>query len=146
MSEQLKKLETDVVTALKGGDRERVNVLRQYVNRVKMAAKNDKNREPTDADVLAAGLKIVKEARETIDIYVERGVSTDEQDREIEIVSEYLPKQMTPAELRELIVTLMADAPQGKAARGHIMKVLNGEYRGQFDNRLAQTVLGEYLD
>lgn len=145
MSEQLKTLEADVVTALKGGDSARVNILRQYVNRVKMAAKNDKNREPTDADVLAAGLKIVKEANETRAIYVERNVSTDDQDYEIEVVSAYLPKQMTSAELRELIVTLLVDAPEGKAARGHVMKTLNGQYRGQFDNTLAQQYLGELI-
>lgn len=146
MSEALKRIESDVVAAMKAGDKTRVTVLRAFVNKAKMAAKNDGNREPTDADVLTAGLKTVKEANETRDIYVEKGIDYSQQDTEIAIVSEYLPKQMTEAELRSLIDKLSENAPEGKAARGYYMKELNGSYKGQFDNRVAQQIIGEIVE
>lgn len=145
MSEALKRLEGDVVAAMKGGDKPRLEILRMLVNKVKMTAKNDGNREPTDADVITAGLKTVKEANETRDILVSRGVDTSAQDTEIAIVSEYLPRQMSEDELRALIGKLAVNAPEGKAARGYFMKELNGSYKGQFDNRIAQQIIGELV-
>ncbi len=143
MSDALKKLETDIITAMKGGDRTRLDVLRMFVNRVKMTAKNDGNRAVTDADVLTAGLKTVKEANETRDIYVGRGVETVAQDTEISIVSEYLPRQMAEDDLRAVISGLKDIAPDGKAAKGFIMKELNGQHRGTFDPRMANQIVGE---
>lgn len=145
MSEALKRLEGDVVTAMKAGDKNRVGILRMFVNKAKMAAKNDGNREPTDGDVLTAGLKTVKEANETRDIYITKGIDTSVQDEEISIVSEYLPQQMTEAQLRELLNKMSVNAPEGKSARGYYMKALNGSHKGHFDNRLAQQIIGEMV-
>lgn len=145
MSDALRKLESDVIVAMKAGDRTRLDVLRMLVNKVKMTAKNDKNRTVVDEDVITAGLKTIKEANETRDIYVSRGVDTTVQDTEIAIVSEYLPQQMDEAGLRKLINELSANAPEGKSARGYYMKELNGRYKGQFDNRVAQTIIAEMV-
>ena len=145
MSEALKKLQSDVVAAMKAGDRTRLDVLRQFVNRVKMTAKNDKNREPRDEDVVTAGLKIVKEANETREIYLTKGVSTELQDSEIRIVSEYLPQKMDTDKLRSILNNLMASAPEGKAAKGYLMKNLNTDYRGQYDPQDANAIVAELV-
>lgn len=147
MSEALKRIQADVVTAMKAKNRTRVDILRQFVNKVQMVAKNDPKgpREVTDEDVITAGLKTVKEANETRDIYVGKGVDTSAQDTEIAIVSEYLPQQMDETALRALIAKLSANAPEGKSAKGYYMKELNGSYKGQFDNKLAQAILSEVV-
>lgn len=145
MSEALKRVQADVIVAMKAKDRTRVDVLRQFVNKIQMVAKNDGNREVADADVITAGLKTVKEANETRDIYVEKGISTELQDTEIAIVSEYLPKQMDEPSLRALIKLLAPMAPKGKSAKGYYMKELNSEFKGEFDNKMAQTIIDEIV-
>ncbi len=148
MSEALKRLEGDVVAAMKAGDRNRLTVLRMFVNKVKLAAKDDRkspNRAVTDEDVISAGLKTVKEVKETRAILVERGVDISAQDAELAIISEYLPRQMDESDLRELLTGLSANAPEGKAARGFYNKELNANYRGQFDNELAQKIIAEMV-
>lgn len=150
MSEALRRIEGDVITAMKSGDRTRLDILRVFVNRVKMTAKNDGNRDVRDEDVVTAGLKIVKEANETRDIYVARNVATVAQDTEIAVVSEYLPKQMSEDELRTLVANIVSNLREqgntatGKALMGPIMKTLNGSYKGQFDQRAANQIVGEY--
>ncbi len=150
MSEALRRIEGDVITAMKSGDRTRLDILRVFVNRVKMTAKNDGNRDVRDEDVVTAGLKIVKEANETRDIYVSRNVATVAQDTEIAVVSEYLPKQMSEDELRTLVGNIVSNLREqgntatGKALMGPIMKTLNGSYKGQFDQRAANQIVGEF--
>lgn len=149
MSEALLQIEKDVITAMKSGNRTRLDILRVFVNRVKMTAKNDGNRSVRDEDVITAGLKVIKEANETRDIYLTRNVSTVLQDNEIAVVSEYLPKQMSEDELRTLVNQIVADiraqgnAATGKALMGPIMKTLNSTYKGQFDQRSASQIVGE---
>lgn len=145
MSDQLKRLESDVVAAMKAGERTRLDILRMFVNKAKMTAKNDGNRMAEDRDVLTAGLKMVKEANETRDLLIANGRGVEIQDNEIAVVSEYLPKQMTEAELRNLLVGLKSQAPEGKAARGFYMKELNANYKGQFDPRAANEIVAEMV-
>ncbi len=146
MSEALKSLERDVITAMKAGDRTKLDVLRMLVSKVKMIAKSDKNRDVQDGDILTAALKMVKETNETRTILIDRGRDTSVEDAEIAIVSQYLPRQMDEAELRARIVEIVASAPTtGKAVRGHLMKILNTEHKGQFDPSVANTIAGELI-
>jgi uncharacterized protein YqeY len=156
MSEALKRVQGDVITAMKAKDRTRVDILRQFVNKVQMVAKNDPKgpRDVTDEDVITAGLKTVKEANETLTMKVPNtdtiAMAMDDPRREtlnteIAIVSEYLPRKMDEAELRALITRLSANAPEGKSAKGYYMKELNGSHKGEFDNQMAQSIIGELV-
>lgn len=135
------EIQSAVTTALKSGDRTRADALRLLVNEVKKIAKDDKNREPTADDVITGANRLVKRANETMSFLSEgdlRGIALH---AEIQIISEFLPQRMTDGALAKLIESLMADAPEGKAARGHVMKELNSKYRGQFDNKSANDIL-----
>lgn len=145
MTTLLKKIEEDTKIALKAGEKDKVVYLRMLNNSAKLIAKNDKNRSVTDEDVINAALKTIKSVNETKDILTQRDMDASECDREISIVSEYLPKQLEFIELRNIIHNLHShsDCPEGKAAKGYIMKNLNAEYRGQFDNKTAQIIINE---
>jgi uncharacterized protein YqeY len=143
----LKQIEDEVKVALKAGDKTRVTVLRGFVNTVKTIAKNDGNREPTDADVITAGNRIIKQARETLS-FIPVGDATNESRGallgEIEIVESFLPQKMDRTQLSGLIETILASSPvQGKAAKGFIMKTLNSEHRGTFDAAMANEIVTE---
>jgi uncharacterized protein YqeY len=142
MSEKMKSLQADMIAAMKAGDKTRKTILSTLMARAKLAAKNDGDREITDADVVQAVQKTIKEANETKGFIGSGG--TWAQDTEIAVVSVYLPQQMTDAELLDKIKVYLADAPEGKAARGYVMKNLQA-FKGSFDPQRATAILGELL-
>jgi uncharacterized protein len=140
----LKDIEGEVVTALKAGNRPRVDVLRMLVNQTKLVAKNDTNREVRDDDVITAANRIIKQARETRSFLPEGDSRANGLDAEIAIVTEFLPQQMDREELDKLIGGLVEEGLTGenpKAARGIVMKTLNSQYRGRFDSQIANEIL-----
>ena len=149
MSQALTKIEHDVKVALKARESARVLTLRGLVSRIKLAAKNDKDRAPRDDDVITAIQKSIKELNETRDIYVSRSVSTAEQDAELAILAEYLPTQMSAEVLeqtiREIIQDQPTDGPSGKALMGPVMKILRERYSGEFDPKAASTIASRLI-
>lgn len=144
MSDNIQSIKAQITTALKSGDKDRVTVLRMLLNRATLSAKSDGNRLPTDADLLQAAVKTVKELNDTRDIYLGRGTPTQREDAEIKIVSEFLPPQMSTDDLRALINGLAQHA-QGKGLRGQVMKVLNTEHKGAYDPQAANAILEEIV-
>lgn len=137
----LKDIEASVSTAMKAGDRDRTAILRLLVSTVKSIAKNDGNREVADDDIIAAGNRMIKQARETRAFLPDGDARIAPLDAEIAIVEEFLPQKMARPALEGLISDLLSQGPEGKAARGFVMKELNGTYRGQFDAREANDIL-----
>lgn len=141
---KLKEIENSVKESMKAGDKARTTALRGLVNVVKLVAKNDGNREPTDDDVITAGNRVVKQIRETLSFIPE----TAEDQRapllaEIATVEAFLPQKMDRTKLAGLIEELLKDAPEGKAAKGFVMKNLNQTYRGMFDASMANEIVAE---
>ncbi len=139
----LRTIEEALITALKAGDRTRLDVLRLFVNQIKLVAKNDKNREVTEDDVITAGNRMIKQARETLSFINYDDFKAVPLMNEISVIEEFLPKKMSSAELGQLITELLAIAPEGKAARGYVMKELNSKYRGLFESKDANILLTE---
>lgn len=141
----LKDVQSAIATALKAGDRTRADALRLLANEVQKIAKEDHNREPREDDVITGANRMVKRARETLSFLTEGDTRREAPEAEIEIVSEFLPEQMSRTKLQTLIEEMLPEAPAGKAARGYVMKTLNASYRGQFDNRDANEILGKLV-
>lgn len=144
----IKDVENATKTAMKSGEKDRVNYLRNLTNQIKLIAKNDKNRETTDEDVIAAANRIVKQNRETISFYPDGSELSQPLLDEITTVQEFLPKQMDREELSEMIDKLIAEglaSDKPKAARGHVMRVLNTEYRGMFDSKDVNELIGDRI-
>lgn len=139
----LNDLGNGITTAMKSGDTARRDALRLLLNRVKAVAKADKNRETNDADVLTAALKMTKESTESRDMFAAGGRDVTALNREIEIVSEFLPRKMSRDALVARITELVGQTSGGKAARGFVMKTLNGEAKGAFDPADANAILAD---
>lgn len=65
---------------------------------------------------------------------------------EIEILSGYLPSQLSETELREVILSITKDT--GASSMKDMGKVMNGlkeKYAGMYDGKLASSLIKEYL-
>jgi len=141
MSEMLKHLQADMVGAMKSGEKDRKDVLSQLIARAKLIAKNDKNRDVTDRDVIQAVEKTVKDVNDTKQFAIQANRDVTKFDFEIGIVSQYLPQQLSREELVALVTTLVSEGPEGKAVRGFVMKNMNQDYKGQFNPQDVNQIL-----
>ena len=146
MSDRLKKLNADKITALKAGDRTRKDMIVLMINEANSIAKNDGNREVTDDDVIMALNRTIKKARDTKKILEDNGALATVPDAEIALAQEYLPQQMSRDELRAKIEEIVGGPVITKSGRGLVMKGLNADYKGMFDSKMANEVVAEMME
>lgn len=98
---------------------------------------NDGKRESTDAEVIAMIKKFISNLDQCVTAANKLRINTDNQKQEIKILEAYLPKQLTETELRSIIKPLV-DAGENK---GVIMRALKENYGGQYDGKLAASIV-----
>jgi uncharacterized protein len=143
MSEMLKHIQDDMIRSMKSGEKARKDVLSQLISRAKLIAKNDKNREVTDRDVIQAVEKTVKDVNDTKQFAIQANREVTKFDFEISIVSQYLPQQLTKEELTSIVTSLVREGPEGKAVRGFVMKNMNADYKGKFNPQDVNQILSD---
>ena len=130
---------TDMLkTAMKAGDRRRVDTVRMITAALKdrdIEARGQ-GKEVGNDDILAMLQKMVKSRQESMEIYDKNGrPELAQQEREeIAIISEFLPKQMDDAAVDAAIKEAIAET--GAASMkdmGKVVAVLKGNFTGQMD-------------
>lgn len=143
------RLTEEMKAAMKAGPagRQRLETIRF----LRAALKNveiDKKAPLTDDEVLGVIAKQVKQLRDSI-VEFEKGGRQDLADKantEIEILSSYLPEQMSEAEVRklaqEIIAAVGAQAPRDM---GKVMGPLVARTKGRADGKLVNQIVRELL-
>merc|ERR1712185_885771 len=101
-------IQKEVITAMKGGNKERTAALRLIQAKIKdrdielRTAKGDVDDDEIVTDVL---LKMAKQRKESIAMYREGGREelAEKEEYELSVIEEFLPKQMDEAETRAAI-------------------------------------------
>ena len=137
-----------MMDALKAGDKPRKEALSLLLSALK--AKNiDKRADLTEDEENAVVYKEIKEAQETLDTTpAERTEIIDECKLRIAVYSEFAPKRMDEAEIRQVIAETLSelgiDAPTAKD-KGRLMKTLMPKLNGKAEGRLVNQLVGEVL-
>lgn len=140
MKEQIEK---DLIEAMKAKDETKLSVLRM----LKSAIKNSeiqKQKELTDEDVLGVLQNQIKSRKDSITLYKQGGreeLAAKEQ-LEIDILTPYLPEQMSDEELKNLVqkainntgATTMQDM-------GKVMGALIPQVKGKADPGLVSSIV-----
>ncbi|MBM3544133.1 MAG: GatB/YqeY domain-containing protein [Alphaproteobacteria bacterium] len=126
-------------TATKAQDKRRVSTLRMMSAAIKdrdIAARTAGKTAATDADLLDLLAKMIKQREESQKIYADAGraeLATQESE-EIAIIREFLPKQLSSAEMEKAIADAIAEAGATSVKdMGKVMAVLKARYAGQMD-------------
>lgn len=120
---------------MKGGDKARVSVLRMLTSELKQREVVD-NIPMTDAVALASIEKMLKQRRDSEKQFRDgnRPDLADKEAAEIKLLSEYLPQQLTEAEVTALIVQAIAETgAQGGKDMGKVMGWIKPRVQGQTD-------------
>ncbi|MCM0673735.1 GatB/YqeY domain-containing protein [Micromonospora phytophila] len=145
MSTLKDRLTVDMRTALKARDELTTSTLRMALAAVGTAEVAGKaKRELTDDEVLAVLTKEAKKRREAAVAFADAGrvEQAAKETAEGEVLERYLPKQLSDAELAELVSgALAAGGFTGKAQMGPAMKAAQAAVAGQAEGgRVAAEV------
>jgi len=97
-----------------------------------------------DAAVLSLLQKMIKQRQESVELY-KKGNRADlvkQEEEEIAIISGYLPKQMSEAEMGAAIdAAIKATSAAGMKDMGKVIGALRGKYAGQMDMAKASAMV-----
>jgi uncharacterized protein YqeY len=128
-----------VKDAMRAKDERKLATLRMVNSTLKNAdieARGQGKPPLADADILGVLQKMIKQRQESVELYEKGG--RDElaaQERaEIEVISAYLPKQMSEDEVKAAISAAIAETgAAGMKDMGKVIAALRGKYAGQMD-------------
>ncbi len=141
------KLSDDLKQAMRGGDKVRRLVIRLVMAAIKNA-EISKQADLDDTDILGIIAKEVRQRRESIEAFKqgERRDLVAQEEAELTILNEYLPRQMTREEIlsaaRQVIERVGA---QGLGDKGKVMPQLIAQLKGRADGREINAVVTELL-
>lgn len=145
LSEQIN---SDLKTAMKSGDKTRLNTLRLLRAHFIELSKRGEGQTITPEEELSVLMAAIKKRKEAIEIYEKGGrPELAQQERaESEIISSYLPKQLSPEEAAEIINRIIreTDASTPKDF-GKVMPLAMKELKGKFDGKLVQEMVKSKL-
>lgn len=143
------RLDGDIKAAMK--DREAGKLRLSVLRMVKSAAKYleiERKDELTDEDLLTVFVKEVKQRRDSIDEFKKgnRMDLVEASEAELAILQEYLPQQLSDAELRELVQAAVQETgAQSKKDMGKVMADLMPRTKGRADGKLLNRIVQEFL-
>lgn len=141
------KLNSDLKQAMRDGDKVKRSVIRLVIAAIQNA-EIAKQTALEDNDVLGIIAKEVRQHQESIDAFKagKRQDLIDQEEAELKILQEYLPKQMTRdeviAEARKIIAEVGA---QGPGDKGRVMPKIIAQLKGKADGREINAIVTELL-
>ena len=141
------KVQADMYTAMKSGDKEKANTLRNVLSKLK-----DKQIEKREALTNEEEIKIlqtlVKQRKESIELYEKGGrdelVAIERQ--EMEIINSYLPKMMSDDSIKNIVKSVIeSSGANSMADMGKVMPEVMKQGKGLIDGKTAQKFVSEML-
>lgn len=128
----------DIKKAMFAKDKERLDALRYLKS---MLIENKTSKAPiAEMDVL---IKHVKKMKDSLENFPAENEIRKKTEREITVLSEYMPKQLDESTVKGFIKDILAANPGFNA--GLVMKELSPKIKGQFDSKLANELVKSAL-
>lgn len=125
----------DMKSAMKAGDKDRLKTVRLILAAIKQV-EVDQRTDLDDAGVLRVLEKMVKQRRDSVAQYTEGGRQdlADIETREIEVIEDYLPEQMTETEIDALIDAAIEETgAENVRDMGKVMGTIKAKVAGRAD-------------
>ena len=129
------RISDDMKSAMKAGDKDRLKVVRLILAAIKQV-EVDKRIELEDAAVLGVLEKMVKQRRDSVDQFTKgnRQDLADIELAEIKVLEEYLPEQLSDAELDALIDgAISSTGAESIRDMGKVMGAIKAQAAGRAD-------------
>jgi uncharacterized protein YqeY len=141
------RLTEELKEALKSKDELRVSVIRM----IKASLKNkeiEKFGKLTDDDILSVLSSMCKQRKESIEQFKLAGRTdlAEKEEKELKIIRSYMPAQLTPQELDNIIISTINEAGASSPNDiGKVMKLLMPRVKGIADGKIVNERVKELL-
>ena len=142
-------IQKDLVQGMKDHQEHTVSALRSVktaIMEVKTAPGGKKELE--DGDIIKIIQKLVKQRKESMDIYSQVGRSelADNEQQEMFALMNYLPKMLTESEVEEIVAKTIADlGATTMKDMGKVMGFISKTYAGQVDGSIVSRIVKSKL-
>ena len=143
---------TDMKDAMKSHDKETLSTLRflkSAIDLFKINNKMDRTESPNDDTVIEVVSKQVKTHKESIEEFKKAGRDDLVENllKEVQILSKYLPEQLSEDEVRSKIDEVISSIEATSIKdMGKVMKELTPIFKGKADMKLVNTIVKEKLN
>lgn len=145
------KFNTAMKEAMRSKDKRRLSTIRLIMAAIKdrdISVRTVSDSKVGDPEIIEILSKMVKQRHESFKAYQEAGrdeLAKQESD-EIEIISEFLPRQLDDAEVETAVKAAIDETgASGLKDIGKIMAMLKGNYSGQMDFSKASALTKDLL-
>ena len=142
-------IQKDLVQGMKDHQEHTVSALRSVktaIMEVKTAPGGKKELE--DGDIIKIIQKLVKQRKESMDIYSQAGRNelADNEQQEMLVLMDYLPKTLTESEVEEIVAKTIADlGATTMKDMGKVMGFISKTYAGQVDGSIVSRIVKSKL-
>lgn len=143
----IKKIDEDLIKALKAGEREKTTVLRGLKSDFKYK-QIELGKELTDEDCISVIATVAKKTKDSIEQFQKGGRQdlVEKEERELKIIQVFLPQQIGEQELREIIQDAIKETGAASPQQmGMVLKVVMPKIKGRADGKLASKLATELL-
>lgn len=139
------------ITAMKAGEKDRLAAIRLILAKVKdrdIELRTATVRGDDDATIVEVLQKMAKQRRESIEMYEQGGRTelAEQERRELAVIEEFLPAQMSEEETRAAIETIKADLGASSLKdMGRVMAELKARHGSELDMGKASGWVKESL-
>ena len=141
-------INADIKTAMLAKDKDRLMVLRDIKAKILIEATSGGSTEVSDDAVNKVVLKLYKQRMDSYTIYAEQKATelAAEELAQAKIIEEYMPKQLSEAEIRTEVQKAIAQTgATSPADMGKVMGILSPALAGKADGKVISTLVKEEL-
>ncbi|GIR16245.1 MAG: aspartyl-tRNA amidotransferase subunit B [Alphaproteobacteria bacterium] len=153
----LDSIKKDLKIAMKAKETLKISTLRMITSSIKNIEINNRtsskdessNESLSDSEIIQLLSKMIKQRKESAEIYRESDRSDLEkkENDEIEIIEQYMPSQINDDEIDKLINEIIDETGSSSIKdMGRVMTILKEKYSGQMDFGKASLIVKEKLN
>jgi len=142
------QLMQDLKTAMKAKDKVALRSIRAVKAALLLQKTDGTGEEMTEEKEIKLLQKMVKQRKDSLDIYVKQGREdlAETEREEIAIIEKYLPAQMSEADLEKVIADLMAKTGASSMKdMGKVMGMASKQLAGQADGKTISAMVKKLL-
>ena len=143
----IEKIKEDMYAAMKSKDKVKATILRSLLSNLKKI-EIEKKEPIAEPEYLSIVKKMVKQLKESIDVYSQAGrIELAEKEKsELSIIEAYLPKQFSEEEILELIKNIISEiSAKNISDIGKVMAIVMKKGGGKVDGGIANRITKELL-
>ena len=145
------KIDKSLTDALKNKDQDRTLTLRSIISQKKqkeIEKRTQDKKNITDDDMILILNKMVKQRRESIELYKQGGRQdlVDKETKELKIIQEYLPEQLSEEEIKKICEQAINNLKASSLKdMGKVMGIIKSKYKGSVNLTIAGKILKDKL-